>query len=49
MGVVEPVCVPKTRSALIGCQNHVTFMDHVRSVLVRPVYFGLAIQVEKPA
>ena len=43
------LCVPKTSSVLIDCQNHVTFMDHVRSVLVRRVFFGLAIQVEKPA
>ena len=33
--VAAPVCVPKTSSPLIDCQNHVTFLDHVRSVLLR--------------
>ena len=40
------LCVPKTLSALIGRRNHLTCVDHVRIVLLRPGRLGLAIQVE---
>ena len=43
-GRSRTLCVPKTSSVLIGYQNHVTFLDHVHSVLVRPVFFGFAIK-----
>src|ERR1017187_3722714 len=43
-----PVCVPKTLSALISRRNHLTSVDHVRTVLFRPGRFGLAVQVEEP-
>ena len=42
------VCVPKTLSALISRRNHLTSVDHVRTVLLRPGRLGLAIQVEEP-
>jgi hypothetical protein len=42
------LCVPKTLSALISRRNHLTSVDHVRTVLLRPGRFGLAIQVEEP-
>jgi hypothetical protein len=44
-----PLCVPKTLSALISRRNHLTFVDHVRDVLLHPGRFGLAIRVEEPA
>jgi transposase len=43
-----PLCVPKTLSALISRRNHLTSVDHVRTVLLRPGRLGLAIQVEEP-
>jgi hypothetical protein len=42
------LCVPKTLSALISRRNHLTSVDHVRTVLLRPGRLGLAIQVEEP-
>jgi len=42
------LCVPKTSSVLISRRNHLTSVDHVRTVLLRPGRFGLAIQVEEP-
>ncbi len=42
------LCVPKTLSALISRRNHLTSVDHVRTVLFRPRRFGLAVQVEEP-
>ena len=44
----EPLCVPKTSSALINRRNHLTSLNHVRTALLRPGRFGLAIQVEEP-
>ena len=43
-----PVCTENI-IALISRKNHLTSMDHVRTVLLRPVRFGLAIQIEEPA
>jgi hypothetical protein len=43
------LCVPKTLSALIGRRNHLTCVDHVWIVLLRPGRLGLAIQVEEQA
>jgi hypothetical protein len=42
------LCVPKTLSALISRRNHLTSVDHVRTVLLRPGRLGLAIQVAEP-
>jgi hypothetical protein len=42
------LCVPKTLPALISRRNHLTSVDHVRTVLLRPGHFGLTIQVEEP-
>ena len=42
------LCVPKTLSALISRRNHLTSVDHVRTILLRPGRFGLAVQVEEP-
>ena len=44
----KDLCVPKTLSALISRRNHLTSVDHVRTVLFRPGRFGLAVQVEEP-
>jgi hypothetical protein len=40
-------CMPKTLSVLISRMNHLTSVDYVRTVLLRPGRFGLAIQVEE--
>jgi hypothetical protein len=42
------LCVPKTLSALISRRNHLTSVDNVLTVLLRPGRLGLAIQVEEP-
>src|ERR1019366_8294071 len=46
---ISPLCVPKISSALISCRNHLTSVNHVRSILLHPGCLGLAIQVEEPA
>ena len=46
--IIQRLCVPKTSSAVISRRNHLTSVDHVRTVLLRPGRFGLAIQVEEP-
>src|ERR1035437_4829317 len=48
ISVRSQLCVPKTLSALISRRNHLTSVDHVRTVLFRPGRFGLAVQVEEP-
>src|SRR5664279_3473716 len=42
---LRSLCVPKSLSALISRRNHLTSVDNVLTVLLRPGCFGLAIPV----
>src|SRR5664280_3351900 len=44
----QVLCVPKTLSALISRRNHLTSVDHIRTVLFRTGRLGLAMQVDEP-